>query len=126
MSYGEPAFDEAIEDLKNTEPMEILKFNPRITAMTPKNKSEIMDKNYLVKKVEEMISNKNIISSYWRDKIKDPKLNFLMMIIDDNGPNCGYKRRDILNPDMKYIGISSVEICGTFSCYIALSSSLNK
>ena len=48
-----------------------------------------------------------------------------MMIVDDNGTRSGMRRRDILNPKMKYIGISSAEIKGKFVCYITLSNKLS-
>ena len=62
------------------------------------------------------------IKSFWRDVINDPEISFLLMIVDDNGPKSGMRRKDILNPEMKYIGISSVEINKSFVCYITLSS----
>ena len=43
------------------------------------------------------------------------------MIVDDNGIKSGMKRKDILNPTMKYIGITSAEINKQFVCYVALS-----
>ena len=63
------------------------------------------------------------IKSYWRDIIKDPEISFLLMIVDDHGSRRGRKRKDILNPKMKYIGISSTEINGNFVCYLTLSPS---
>ena len=42
------------------------------------------------------------------------------MIVDDSGIKSGMKRKDILNPKMKFIGISSVEINKNFVCYITL------
>ena len=43
------------------------------------------------------------------------------MIVDDTGSKTGLKRKDILNPDYKYIGISSVTIGKTFACYVTFS-----
>ena len=42
------------------------------------------------------------------------------MIVDDTGNKSGLKRKDILDPNMKYIGISSVMIGKRFSCYMTL------
>ena len=92
----------------------------------PSNLEELKNKNYLRKKVEKMISNKININSYWKDIIKDPEISFLLMIVDDNSEKRGRKRNDILNKDMKYIGISSIEINGRFVSYIVLSTSLKK
>ena len=44
-----------------------------------------------------------------------------MTIIDDTGDKSGMRRRDLLDPNMKYIGINSIEINGCFVCYIILS-----
>ncbi len=73
-------------------------------------------------KVKSIIEKGINIRSYWRDVIKDPEISFLLMIVDDNGHKSGKKRKDILNPNMKYIGISSVEINNNFACYITLST----
>ena len=100
---GENAFNNAINILKNTKPMRKLEYNPRL-------------------KVENMINNGISIKSFWRDLIKDPEISFLMMLIDDNGDNSGMRRKDLLDPNMKYIGISSIEINGNFVCYITLSA----
>ena len=69
-----------------------------------------------------MINGGIAIKSYWRDVINDPEISFLLMIVDDNGVKSGMRRKDLLNPRMKFIGISSVEIKKNFVCYITLSS----
>ena len=122
---GEPAFDDAIEFLKNTEAMEILEFCPQIMIPPPQSYSEIKDTGDLKEKVENLLDEGTYVKSYWRDIIKDPEIAFLMMIVDDNGTRSGMRRRDILNPKMKYIGISSAEIKGKFVCYITLSNKLS-
>ena len=124
LSEGEPAFDEAIEFLKTTESMEILEYSPSLTVKLPQNESEISDNNDLKIKVEEMVDYGINVKSYWRDVIRDPEISFLLMIVDDTGLRRGMKRKDILDPKMKYIGISSIEINGNFVCYITLSSKL--
>ena len=121
LSKGESAFNEAIDFLKETRPMKKLDFNHSITPRLPKNENEIIDKNDLGKKVTSMIDNGIIIKSYWRDIIRDPEISFLLMIVDDIGFKSGMRRKDILNPNMKYIGIASTEINGNFVCYITLS-----
>ena len=121
LSKGESAFNEAIDFLKGASPMKRLEFNNLITVRLPKNENEIIDKNDLGKKVVSMIDNGIIIKSYWRDIIRDPETSFLLMIVDDIGFKSGMRRKDILNPNMKYIGIASTEINGHFVCYITLS-----
>ena len=118
---GESAFNESIEVLKNLNPMEPLEYDPYLTVQPPQNAHDIKDKNDLNKKVDDMINNGINIRSYWRDIIKDPIISFLLMIVDDNGIKRGKRRKDILNPTMKFIGISSTEINKNFVCYITLS-----
>ena len=122
LNQGEAAFNKAISYLKGVKPVEKLIFNPYMAVELPKTESEIKYKNDLDLKVENMINNGIYIKSYWRDFIKDPEISFLMMIVDDNGNNSGMRRNDLLDPNMKYIGISSIEINGNFICYITLST----
>lgn len=126
LSKGESAFNEAIEYLKNASSMKKLEFSHIITPKLPSNESEIRDNNDLGKKVNRMIDNGIIIKSYWRDVIKDPEISFLLMIVDDNGFKSGKRRKDIMNPNMRYIGITSTEINGYFVCYITLSVNIAK
>ena len=121
LDVGEAAFDEAIEYLKELNPMQPLTYNQMITANTPISENEILDKNDLTYKIESMINSGINIKSYWRDVIKDPEISFLLMIIDDNGIKSGMRRKDILSPYMKYIGISSAEINNNFVCYVTLA-----
>ena len=121
LNVGEEAFDEAIEYLKELNPMQPLTYNQMITANTPVSENEILDKNDLTYKIESMINSGINIKSYWRDVIKDPEISFLLMIIDDNGIKSGMRRKDILSPYMKYIGISSAEINNNFVCYVTLA-----
>ena len=119
---GESAFNETIEFLKSCQPMEPLEFSKDLIPNPPQNVEEIEDRNYLKKNVELMILNGIKINSYWRDLINDAEISFLLMIVDDNGDKKGMRRNDILNPKMKYIGISSIEINGHFINYFVLSS----
>ena len=120
LARGEQAFDEAIDFLKKSNPMEPLIFNPYLTVEMPKTVNEIKYKNDLRYKVEKMINKGIIIKSFWRDVIRDPEISFLQMMVDDTGEMSGMRRRDLLDPNMKYIGISAVEINGSFVCYITL------
>ena len=124
--FGEPAFDDAIEFLNKAKPMNKLEFSSIITPQLPKNEEEMKDKNDLRKKVSNMAQNGISIKSYWKDFIKDPETSFLLMIVDDIGIKSGMRRKDLLDPKMKYIGISSTVINDRFICYIALSSGILK
>ena len=119
---GYPIFIETINILNNLEPMNKLVYNKNITIKRPDNEDYINNLDYLKFQVEELQNNGNHISSYWKEKIKDPEIVFLMMVIDDNNIKAGLKRKDLINPEIKYIGISSVEIDDNFACYITLSN----
>ena len=120
LNKGKPTFDETIQFLEECEPMNELIFNPEMCIPLPENEEEIKEKNYMKNKVEE-ISKKVTIKSYWRDFIKEPESCFILMVVDDNDKRPGIKRKDLLNPNNKYIGISSIMINKSFACYITLS-----
>ena len=114
LNEGVAAFNNAINYLENIKPMDKLQFNELLSIQIPKNENDIKDENYMKNKVENIIYNGFIIKSFWREIIKEPEICFLIMIIDE------IKRNDILNPNMKYIGITSHEINGNFVCFITL------
>ena len=121
LSLGESAFNEAINYLKTINPMQPLIYRQDLTINPPLTIQELMDKDDLNKKVD-IITHMGVnIRSFWRDVIKDPEISFLLMIIDDNGIKSGLRRKDILCPYMKYIGISSTEINNNFVCYVTLA-----
>ena len=122
LASGIEAFNNAINFLKTAQPMNKLIFNNYITVDLPKTENEIKYRNDLRLKVENMIDNGIKIKSFWRDIIRDPDISLLMMIVDDNGDKSGMRRKDLLDPNMKYIGISSIDIKGNFVCYITLST----
>ena len=122
LTSGESAFNSAINILKKSKPVEKLIFNPYIVAEAPKSENELKYKNDLKLKVDNMVNNGISIKSYWKDIIKDPEISFLMMIVDDIENNSGMRRKDLLDPIMKFIGISSTEINGNFISYITLST----
>ena len=119
---GESAFNEAIEFLKSCKPMEPLVFSKNLIPPIPQNKEELQSKSYLRKSIDKMMCHGIRVNSYWRDIINDAEICFLLMIVDDNGDKKGMRRNDILSPNMKEIGISSVEINGRAVNYFVLSS----
>ena len=93
--------------------MDELIYEPtKITIPVPDNENDIKNKKYSKEKVER-INEKYFVKTYWRDNINAPETSFLLMIVDDISKT-GLKRKDILNPGMKYIGISSVKIEKSF------------
>ena len=119
---GESAFNEAIEFLKSCKPMEPLVFSKHLIPPIPQNKEELQSKSFLRKSIDKMMRDGIRVNSYWRDIINDAEICFLLMIVDDNGDKKGMRRNDILSPNMKEIGISSVEINGRAVNYFVLSS----
>ena len=120
LNKGEPAFNEAIEFLRKTKPMNKLIYNPDFVIDLPNNEYDIISKEYLGNKVKEKIERGIDIKSFWKDIVKDEEACFILTVVDDSARNSGNKRNDILNRDNKYIGISSVRIGRSFACYIVL------
>ena len=118
---GKIAFDEAILYLRNTNPMEPLVFKKELCVEIPKKEKNFKSGDYLRKKINNIIKEGISIRAFWKDIIKDPQINFLLMVVDDNYIRRGAKRKDILNPDMKYIGINSGSMGNNFVCFTVLS-----
>ncbi len=120
LNKGVNSFEEAKMFLSNTKPMKKLIYDHKMKINLPKNEEEIKNKNYLKNQIFKKGNNGVYIRTYWREIISDPDTCFVLLIVDDNGKNTGKKRRDILNPFCKYIGISSIMINKSFACYITL------
>ena len=117
---GEKAFDETVEFLKKTKPMNKLIFNPDFVIDVPNMETDIVSRDYLTNKVKEKIDCGIDIKSFWKDIVKDKEACFILTVVDDSINNSGNKRNDILNRENKYIGISSVKIGRNFACYIVI------
>ena len=121
LSEGISAFQEAISILKICKPMNKLIFEPKLMVKLPDNEDDIINKEYFKSEIKKMKSKGIPIKSYWRDIINEPETSFLMMIVDDTGMKSGMKRNDILDPNMKYIGICSKSIGKYFICFLTFS-----
>ena len=120
LSKGLPAFDEAIDFLKQLKPMNKLIFSNELLIESPINEEQIKDKKYMNEQINKKVQNGIPIKSFWRDIIKDCKTCLILMIVDDTGVNSGKKRNDILDPNMQCIGIVSKKIGKNFASYITL------
>jgi len=120
LSRGEPAFDEAIDYLRNLQPMNKLIFCSDLVIIPPNDENALKDKKYMCEKINEKIQLGFRIRSFWRDIIKDSETCLLLMIVDDTGANSGKKRNDILDPSMQGIGIASRTMGKTFASYVVL------
>lgn len=118
---GEIAFKEAISALENTEPMNPLEFKKELCVDISGDETEFKSGDYLRVKIKEKLNDGITVRAFWRDIIKDPDINFLLMIVDDNAIRRGDKRKDILDPEMKYIGINAASLGNNFVCYTVLS-----
>ena len=105
--------------------MNKLIYDPNLVVKLPENEEDIIDKIYFKDEIKKMIQKGISIQSYWRDIIKEPETSFLMMIVDDTGSKAGLKRKDILDPNMKYIGICSTKIGKHFVCFMTFSNCKN-
>ena len=93
---GKEAFEEAISDLNNMEPMEPLVFKKELCVEISEKEKEFISGDYLRNKIKEKIKNGIPVNAFWRDIINESEINLLLMIVDDNAIRRGYKRRDIL------------------------------
>ena len=118
---GKEAFNDAITSLEKTKPMKPLLFKKDLCIEISNDKNDFKSGDYLRKKINELIKKDVKVRAFWRDIIKDAEINFLLMIVDDNPIRRGAKRNDVLNPEMKYIGINSGIVGENFVCYTVLS-----
>ena len=118
---GKKAFEEAICHLEKAKPMKPLIFKKELCIEISKKEKYFNSGDYLKRKINKIIMKGMTVRAFWRDIIKDPEINFLLMVVDDNYIRKGAKRKDILNPEMKYIGINSGSIGKSFVSYTVLS-----
>ena len=69
LSRGEPAFDEAIDYLRNLEPMNKLIFSSDLVIIPPNDENALKDKKYMFETINEKIQLGIRIRSFWRDLI---------------------------------------------------------
>ena len=120
LTKGEPAFKEAAEKLRMMSPLPPLLFKQEICIPLPNEEEDIKDSSYLKEQVKIIRENYNI-DVFFKDLIKIPEVSALLMIVDDSGKNPGRKRQAVLNPNFKYIGVTSKFIGKTFVAYFSFS-----
>ena len=121
LSKGKEAFDEAINDLNNTKPMNRLIYLPQLNIPLPENEEILKSKDYLKNNVNLLTIP---VKSYWKDNINDPEISFILMIVDPKEKKKSNKRNSILDPNLKFMGICSKTIGKTFCCYLTFSNKL--
>ena len=109
LNEGKTMFKDCEEYLKTLSPMEELNFCDDIVLESPTEEKKIKDINIFKEKVLEK-KDKFGISAYFKDSIRIPEISVLLMIVDDTTKNPKKKREALLNPNFKYIGISSSDV----------------
>ena len=109
LNEGKTMFKDCEEYLKTLSPMEELNFCDDIVLESPTEEKKIKDINIFKEKVLEK-KDKFGISAYFKDSIRIPEISVLLMIVDDATKNPKKKREALLNPNFKYIGISSSDV----------------
>ncbi len=108
LNRGEEAFDEAIDDLGEAGKLDKLVYSPEITIDPPKKYSDIRNQHYFQDKVDQLKQNGYNIKAFWKDVVNDKESCVTLLLVDDNGQQLtGRKRKILLDPDIKQIGISS-------------------
>ena len=120
LSKGEIAFTEASDLLKTLKPLPPLEYYENIVLKLPETESQMKDNSYIKLQAEEVKRRFNV-DCYFKDLVKDPFVSTLLMVVDDNGKNGGKKRKAILNPEYKYIGVDSKFFGKTFIAYFSFS-----
>jgi len=120
LNKGEEAFKNAAESLKQMKPMDDLVKKNEIVIPLPLNEDEINDNTLLVNQVNNIRQNYNI-NVYFKNLIKNPEIAVLLLIVDDSKNNPGAKRKAILNPAFRKIGINSRFIGTTFVSLFSFS-----
>jgi len=122
LTRGEPAFREAVEELRNTSPLPPLEFVPALCIPLPETEEDIKDSTFLKNRVLELRKEGITIDVFFKDLVKIPEVSALLMIVDDNGKNAGKKRMTLLNRDFKYIGVNCKFVGKTFIAYLGFST----
>ena len=120
LNKGESEFKNAADILKKTNPMNELVSKKEIEIPLPLSYEEIHDNLLLINQVNIIRQNFNV-NVYFKNLIKNPEIAVLLLIVDDSVSNPGAKRRAILNPLFKKIGINSKFVGTTFVSFFSFS-----
>ena len=120
LNKGEEAFRNAAEDLKKMGSMNDLTMKNEIAIPLPLSQEEIYDDALLINQVNIIRQNYNI-NVYFKNMIKNPEIAVLLLIVDDSVHSPGAKRKAILNPNFRKIGINSKFINTTFVSFFSFS-----
>ena len=120
LNSGEPAFRDAAKILREIDHLYPFTFKKELCVPIPSSGADLMNPNYLKSKIN-IIRQNTSVDAYFKEMVKSPKISALLMMVDDNKENSGKKRDLLLSTQLKYIGISSGFVNGTFVAYFAFS-----
>ena len=120
LNKGEPAFRKAANKLREYDSLPSFIFKNEICVPLPSSGREILNTNYLKQQVANLRQT-NRVDGYFKEMVKAPDISALLMIVDDNGENSGKRRMLLMSNELKYIGISSGFVGGTFVAYFVFS-----
>lgn len=120
LNKGEEAFTNAANELSQLSPMNELVMKPEIIIPLP-DSEEQFNNNFLFRNKVNIIRKTYNINIYFKNVIKNPEIAVLLLIVDDTENSPGKKRKAILNPEFKKIGIKSKFISKKFISYFSFS-----
>ena len=120
LNKGEPAFRKAANKLREYDSLPSFIFKNELCIPLPSSERETMNANYLKQQVASMRQTTRV-DGYFKEMVKAPDISALLMIVDDNGENSGKRRMLLMSNELKYIGISSGFVGGTFVAYFTFS-----
>jgi hypothetical protein len=124
---NQQAFDKCIESLSQYKPVPRLELREELKFDYPYEKPELCtDKGYLNNNFMEMnmrVKNKfSVLGFHYDININDPEISTLLQVVDDNNSN-GQRRKQILDKDVRYVGISSGFLRDNIICiYVVFAS----
>lgn len=120
LSRGEEAFKEASNELNQLTPIGDLVMKPEIIIPLPENEDQL-NNNLLLRNNVNIIRKTNNINVYFKNLIKNPEIAVLLLIVDDCANNPGKKRKAILNPEFRKVGINSTFLGSKFISHFSFS-----
>lgn len=120
---GQRAFVETAELLAIQDSIDLLIFKKDLCIEIPDNKSEWINKTYLETYLQEKAKNLNYSKFGFHFDLNCvcPETSVILQVVDDNTFNL-QRRNNILNPEYKYIGISSKKINNNYCVYLTFAS----
>ena len=118
---GEEAFINVSNILKSISPLNELDLQSDLSIQIPEDQKEWKNQKSITDLLTKIkIENANKYTEYLFNidlGVSDPETCLLLQIIDDS-PFKGKRRENLLNPNMRYIGINSIKQKSKFCTYL--------